>query len=774
MFRGDLMLVCRRWHAVILSTPGIHSQLTIRRATQEETVQAFIQGRKSRLNVTIDLNDEKEGSDFNAEGFLACFMAAAQVAPRWSSLDLISPPPHGEYKHLQILQPLERLRSISVTCSFGKFLESILTTISGNSPPNLATVILADPVAVLYLVQPAWLHITHSLTTLKVLLSKRMDDSVDILPHLHRLETFEARRLCLPFYPPDASLPLTHTLHFLYLKSVSVQWMDGHTFPALMRCEIKFPHHAETIQALQPVTMPSCSNFIYHSNNLHPLTQFHLPALGGLEVKSGQWNNWRGNPQLATLCPVVAARAQSLTYLKLSVDCSEQLLLYMLSLVPALQELGLELARPNALSVTFFHGLIVREPNAGGPSKMVVPPSRTIASLCPLLESLRLHYRKWLRGPDKKALVLAFGDVVASRQPETESSFSLELSFDGEFKDPIWTIGKPGKKYHALVPSIIIGISTPHVMVPISTWFRTRSFVPLPFKEIVYLSLEAFHPIIFFDILFIHDHMELMLSDYDRLAPPSSLPYALPLFHTLRVLVVAYAIPSFLAGHTFHKLERCRVVKPPKIGYDPSQLVETQMPACTRVDVDDPYLVATFNLPQIHQLALDFSNPDFGIIWERLIAVKANLSGLNLLHIKNWPFDGDLILFLRSSPLLETLVISSWVDVDSFRAFLPMDASGISGLRQASGEGETLALLCPRLQHFRVENTDPLVIPEVIPILKDIVTLRAECQCPLKSFTFFAFSPKPGYKLELIGRDGKFTMEKVFLPENAEKFQLDI
>jgi hypothetical protein len=72
--------------------------------------------------------------------------------------------------------------------------------------------VLADPVAVLYLVQPTCLHITHSLTTLKIQLSKRMDSPVDILPHLQRLEIFEARHLCLPFYPPDASLPLIHTL----------------------------------------------------------------------------------------------------------------------------------------------------------------------------------------------------------------------------------------------------------------------------------------------------------------------------------------------------------------------------------------------------------------------------------------------------------------------------------------------------------------------------------------------------------------------------------
>ena len=109
---------------------------------------------------------------------------------------------------------------------------------------------------------------------------------------------------------------------------------------------------------------PSCFNFIYHSNNLHPLTQFHLPSLKYLVVKCGQWNVWRGNPQLAALCPVFAAGAKNLIPLHLDVECSEQLLVYMLTLVPALKKLQLVLACPNALSTTFFQAFIVREHNA--------------------------------------------------------------------------------------------------------------------------------------------------------------------------------------------------------------------------------------------------------------------------------------------------------------------------------------------------------------------------------------------------------------------------
>jgi len=444
-YRERLMLVCRRWHAIVLSTPGIHSQLAIRRATQKEVVQAFILGRKSRLRVVVDMNDEKDGSDFNPETFYACFMAAAQAASRWSSFNIISPPPYGEYTGLQISQPLMHLESFKVACGFDGFIDPLMTALGRCGSPSLTTIHLKDPTAVLYLVQPAYLYITQSLTTLKVILSKRMDNPVDILPHLHRLQHFEARNLYLRFYPPDASLPLTDTLSHLYLRSVSVQWMAGHVFLALKECEVKFPRHADIIQGLQPVTMPSCSRFLYHSNNLHPLAQFHLPSLEKLDVKCGQWNVWRGNPHLVALCPVVAAGAKSLTELRLDVECSEQLLLYMLSLIPALTVVRLGLSRPNALSTTFFQAFILREPNADGASDMVRPPGQATITLCPSLKSLYLDYRRWLRGPNQKALIETFGHIVASRDlKESQRLFTLWLGVDQGW--PLW-LQIPGQSH---------------------------------------------------------------------------------------------------------------------------------------------------------------------------------------------------------------------------------------------------------------------------------------------------------------------------------------
>ena len=727
------------------------------------------------MGVTVDMNDEGDGSDFNAENFHACFTAAIQAASRWSSLNLISPPPRGEYKDLEILKPLTYLESLKLACGFDEFLEPLMTAISRHSLPNLTVMSLADSAAALCLAQPACSHMYHSLSTLKIQLTKRMDSPADILPHLHRLETLEACRLCLPFYSPDPPLPLIHTLRFLYLKSVSVQWMAGHVFPALEKCRIIFPHHADTIHAFHPVTMPSCSFFLFDANTLHPLTQFHLPSLDALDVKNAQWNVGRGNPQLASLCPIVAATPHTLTVLHLDLKCSDRLLVRLLELAPALEELWLGLVHPNALRKTFLQAFVARELCADSVSEMVAPPSQTIAPLCPLLKSLHLHYKRWMRGPDKTALVIALGDIVGSRQLETESLFSLRLSFDEAFESH-WSIGKPVRKIQdSKNGDLILGISTLHAIIPMSTLLPERGVAPLPFKKLESLHLIAGDSTSL-EFLFLRDHMELTVYDYDRPPLPSSVPRALPLFDALRVLVVKCDNLTFMAGHTFHKLERCRLLKVRWLDDTRSQrmLTEAGMPVCTRVDIDDPWVLAALKLPQIHELALDFSDPNCSVILEKHIAVNVNLWGLNLLHIKDWPNDGDLIPILRSLPLLETLILTTLSGVDSFRAFLPMNANGTSGLKQMSGEGKTFAVLCPRLRDLQIESETRWVQPDHGSFAQNIIILRAQCGSPLKTFTLSEFLPKPGRKFELIGWDGSFTMEERVLAEDAKEFQLDI
>ena len=52
-FRAELMLVCRHWHNIMLSTLGIHSQLRIYWWTEKKDVERF--GRRWLLDVTVDV-----------------------------------------------------------------------------------------------------------------------------------------------------------------------------------------------------------------------------------------------------------------------------------------------------------------------------------------------------------------------------------------------------------------------------------------------------------------------------------------------------------------------------------------------------------------------------------------------------------------------------------------------------------------------------------------------------------------------------------------------
>ena len=265
------------------------------------------------------------------------------------------------------------------------------------------------------------------------------------------------------------------------------------------------------------------------------------------------------------------------------------------------------------------------------------------------------------------------------------------------------------------------------------------------------------------DFHFIHDHIEMRLGNLDQPRPPASLPCNLPLFHALRVLVVENANSSFLTGHTFHKLERCKVVGSSGIDHIAYQGLFTEMPVCARMDICDPTLLATFRLPQIYELGLDLSVPESSMIWTKYISVNSNLSGLKLLHIWGEGIGGDLVPVFQSLPLLETLIIGSQVNVGTFKA-----------LSKSSQDGQILAIPCPKLQTLQIEGTDPSVSPKFIAVLKEFVTQRAQCGSPLRSFTFCVFSSEHPWKFELIGMGGTFTLEKIVLAENTEPFELDI
>ena len=775
----DLMLVCRHWRDIMIFTPGIHSRLTIYRRTKKRDIERL--GRRWLLDVIVDVqditvDDWRDSKDLNPVEFHACFTAAAEAASRWRSLVLVSFPPPGEYKDLQIVHPLPHLESfkLAASCDLGNFLEPLITAITTTATPRFIVMEVSHPDAVPFLVRPAHFQIFSSLTTLK-LICRRMPNPVDILPYLHKLEVFEAHHLSLPIYSRAVDLPLTQILRVLHLKSVSVQWIAGRTFPALGECSIIFPHHADTIQS---VYMPSCSILKYDSNNLRTLEHFHHPPLARLEIKCSQWRTWRGTLQLVAVHPIFAA--QSLTCLHLEIKCSERLLAYMLRLVPALEELWMGLSSPHALSSAFFLAFA-----AGGHNASVGPLGQTVSPLCRKLHLLHLDYKRWSRGAERNGLIPAFGAIVGSH-PIEEQIFSFELSFGDGPDSQEWIIHEPVDIFDPEwdEDSTFIGVSSPHGIVHLSRYpvgidgddddlLTKLGYIPFP-RESEYISIQDYLPYFFDDFFSFHSLKELRMHNDDwemRMRPNAQLSPNAPLFHTLTVLDVPNASSSFLPGHTFHKLEKYQEQWNECSDYSVPDLL-TEMPVCTRLVVPLTRL-ATLKLPQICELGVypDIPDKEPNTIWEQHIAVNANLSGLKLLHLFDHEDTGpifDVVKILGFLPVLQTLVIHrEYLDkpyVDFFEAFIPMNAQRTSAPNQVSG------VLCPRLESLQIEGIRFTgEKPKLMAVLKDMVSLRAMNGFPLESFTFYHWFRDE--KWELIGRDRSFMMEKV-VP--AQEFQLDI
>ena len=697
----QLMLVCRHWYAVVLSTPGILSQLWIRKLTTVEMVRASIQGTRWRLNVNIDIDGKGiNGQDFNMDAFDACFTAAIGAASRWESLWIDSLPQPGKFKPFQIVPPLKSLRFfyLEQDCDLVSFFEPLMTAITTTATPLLTNMTVHNLNAVLFLVQPDCLHVFCSLTMLEISLSQRMESPANILPHLWRLESLRARHLHLPIYPPDAPLPLVQTLRSLRLKSVSVQWMAGKAFPVLQTCDITFPHHFDAIR-LEPVTMPACTFLTYGSNDLDPLRCFHDLPLAELIVTSGQWTVGRGNLQLIPICHMLLPRAQNLTRLDLQVRCSEQLLVLMLRLLPALYFLILRLANPSALNEAFFQEFVATKSDADSPCGMGAPPR---VPLCLKLAELKVTYKRWLRGPERMGLLLVFGDIVSSRP--SNGYFQLRMNVEGFAWD--WFIRRHVESIHKVVDEspFVIGISSLHGIIPLVPEM-VYSELDIPFKEAEYLVARRRLSIKCLSTL--HHLVELRVGGEDDILP-SEPPPNLPLFHTLRVLAAENIHHSFLAGQTLHKLERCRLSLYGE-GPDLSMNQVTQMPVCTILDIKSLDLLATLKLPQIRELRASFDHPYFNGIWARLIAVNAHLWGLELLHVYGWYQKVDLIQALQCLPVLKSLILSNGSDLDVafFGEFVRVYPNETAGQMQSHDEGRVSPILCPMLRSLLIEGCDP-------------------------------------------------------------------
>jgi hypothetical protein len=152
--------------------------------------------------------------------------------------------------------------------------------------------------AVQYLLQPGNSSIYCSLTTFIAKVPK-MNQPVDLLPHFMHLEVLELTNLLLLIVDNGSPLPLAHTLHRLYLKSVSIQWMGGQLFSKLENCTIIAPLTGPSLH--HDVQLPACTQLHFENWNISPIGKFFAPALDNMRVMSNAWSPYTGNGQVVQL-----------------------------------------------------------------------------------------------------------------------------------------------------------------------------------------------------------------------------------------------------------------------------------------------------------------------------------------------------------------------------------------------------------------------------------------------------------------------------------------
>ena len=438
---STLMLVCKHWHDIVTS---IWASLNLGTTTPIDAVISTLKRSQWLLDVVVD-TDSDRGDFTPSDSAFAAIFAAIEATPRWRSLVIESFPARADLpEDLIVSRRLQQYSSATMSrfatfriksaCETSPLLDGLLRILGTTTGSELTTVEINSGNVISFLT-PLYYSFFHSVNVLS-LDTRGIRDPVDLLPHLHRLESFTASYLPLPIYHGHIDLPFVHTLRHLRLKSVSIQWMSGRTFHILENCTLIFPLHQHVLPAFN-TTLPNCNHLTFQGYPLEILGGVSVDNLSHLYVTCSSSFNRRGSRQLVWLSPRISGKSQlAPKILHISIKATNEAWISSLALMSDLEELVVHNVQPSSLGAKFFQSLVV-QPVRVSSLGMTPAPGELGAPLCPSLRRFGLKYGRWLRRGEQFDLIPVFVSIIRSR---TRSNYSLEsfcLWTTGDQKDPL-------------------------------------------------------------------------------------------------------------------------------------------------------------------------------------------------------------------------------------------------------------------------------------------------------------------------------------------------
>jgi len=421
-----LMLVSKHWYTIVT---GIWGSFKLGTRTSRSAVRRKLRRNQWLLEIVVDTEIDRSDST-PPEGAYKGIFAAIEATSRWRSLVVETFPCQTDLPEHLVNRGLQRCSSATMSrletfkmnrpCEMSPLLDRLLRILGTTAGAALTTVEIRSANVISFLL-PAY---SPSFRSVKVLFldASGMHDPVDLLPHLHQLETLTASHLSLPIYAHDINLPFVNTLRHLTLRAVSIQWMSGRTFDVLESCTISSPLHHHILPVFS-TALPNCKHLTFQGYPIDILDGVSAHRLIRLSVTSSGPFNRQGARQLVWLSSRILGESRlAPRILYISIEATSQAWMNALTFMPHLEELVISNARPSSLRAKVLQSLIARPVHTNNLSAMS-DTGEWVSPLCPLLRRFGLKYRRWLRTSEHFDLIPDFLSIISSR---THSNYSLQ------------------------------------------------------------------------------------------------------------------------------------------------------------------------------------------------------------------------------------------------------------------------------------------------------------------------------------------------------------